>query len=426
MYDKYFVLRYWENLKHRVKKTEKIFKRELKLNFVKNKPIFLTGPRRAGKTYLLLDIFRSTESIYLDFEHPSIKYVNVKEVFEIIDLINEREGKSLNKVLLDEVQIVRDWESLIRGLLDDGFEIIASGSSSKLLPKEMVTTLRGRALSYLLLPASFKEFLNIKNVKLPTVLSLRDKVKIQNLLEEYMTKGGFIEPLIYEDLREKILKEYFDTIFYKDFVERFSINDPNIARICMEFLFQNFSCEISINKISRFVSSIVGSDVKNKVYEYVSRLPETLSVFFVERYNKSLYKRKSEPKKVYICDTGLASVLLFDVPLGRLMENIVFLELLRKTNERPLMEIYYYKDNGYEIDFLIKEGPEIKELIQVTYASSFDEINPREYRAMIRASDLFKETKLTIITWDYEDQKRLSWFGKEALINFVPLWKWLL
>ena len=133
--------------------------------------------------------------------------------------------------------------------------------------------------------------------------------------------------------------------------------------------------------------------------------------------------RKSWPKKVYVCDVGLSNIISFSEDIGKRMENAVFLELLRKTNENPLIEVYYWKDyQQHEVDFLVKEGLQVKQLIQVSYVSAFDEIEKRELRSLVKASNLFDCNNLLCITWDYEDEQEF----KGKLIRFVPLWKWLL
>ena len=173
----------------------------------------------------------------------------------------------------------------------------------------------------------------------------------------------------------------------------------------------------------------MGKSVKNLVYDYVEKLSESFAVFFVEKFEKSVYKRKTSLKKVYICDTGLSNIIRFDKDIGKRMENVAFLELLRGLNKNPLREIFYFKDSQqHEVDFLLKEGFKIKQLIQVTCASSFDEIDKREIRSLLKAGELFKEHKpeLLVITLDYEDEKEIKWFGKEGKVKFVPLWKWLL
>jgi predicted AAA+ superfamily ATPase len=158
-------------------------------------------------------------------------------------------------------------------------------------------------------------------------------------------------------------------------------------------------------------------------------LQEGFFVIPLYKFSKS-YKEKEINMKVYIFNIGFVRALLNKEEIGKKMENTVFLHLKRQENNSPLQEIYYYKTNeGYEVDFLIKEKNQIKELINVTYANSYDEINKREIRALLHAKEELKlsdNIPLTIITWDYEDEKEISWFGKKGRIRFIPLWKWLL
>ncbi|RLF50497.1 MAG: AAA family ATPase, partial [Thermoplasmata archaeon] len=135
-----------------------------------------------------------------------------------------------------------------------------------------------------------------------------------------------------------------------------------------------------------------------------------------------VHLRESWPKKIYLCDTGLTKIARYSQDQGRLMENIVLLDLIRKKNENPLVEFFYLKFADSEIDFLLKEGTTIKQLIQVTYASGKDEIDKREIKSLIKASDELNCKDLLIITWDYEDEIRKN----NKIIRCIPLWKWLL
>jgi len=422
MFEKEFVLEYFKKLLDRIKK-EKIISRELDVSTVTNKVVVVAGPRRSGKTFLLFSKLReNTNSLYVDLEHSAFRYITHKDFFEIISIFEEYFGIKVEKILIDEVQRIDEWERLVRSLLDS-YEMIISGSSSKLLPKEIAASLRGRSLTYLLLPLSFREYLNFKGIEVKSIVSLYEKVKMIKELEEFLDWGGYPEIVIDWDKKEKILREYFETIFQKDFVERFEIVNTQIARLIFEFIIKNFGGELSTHKIANFVSSMIGRNVKNIVYDYVEKLPETFSSFFVEKFEKSVYKRKSFAKKVYICDLGLTNLLIGEKNWGKRMENMVFLELLRKTNKRPLMEIYYWKDyQQHEIDFVVKERSEINQLIQVTYASGKDEIEKREIRALLKASELLNCKNLLIITWDYEDEIKVN----NKTIKCLPLWKWLL
>lgn len=421
------VLEFFSKVEQGVSK-EKIVERELKTKPIENKTISIIGPRRAGKTFYLFQKKREHGGIYIDFESAEFSGVNIEDVIKIVSLYEKYFEKKVNIIYLDEIQNLKNWERLARTLLNYGYKLYISGSSSKLLSKEIATQLRGRSLTYLLLPFSFIEFLAAKGFKIKKLYTLSEITKIKKYLKEYLDFGGFPEVVLKEE-KEKILKEYLELAFYKDFVERHKIESIEVAKIIFEYLLQNFSKEISVTKIQNFIEKTLRVKTRSTIYNYLDKLEDSLLVFFIERFEKSIYRRKFFPKKVYICDVGLAKIKKFSEDTGKVIENTVFLELLRKTNENPLMEIYYLKTKeGYEIDFLIKEESKIKQLIQVGYANSFDEIEEREIRALLHAKELFKQDKpeLICITWDYEDEREVRWFGKKGKIKFIPLWKWLL
>jgi len=402
------------------------FKRKIKFEGIErdlkipktNKIISIIGPRRAGKTWYFYFLLQKEKNpMYVNFEDIAFKYLEPEEFFGILKIFSETnyEPKTL---FFDEVQNLKNWSILVRSLYDRNFKIFITGSSSKLLSREISTELRGRTLSYLLLPFSFSEFLKAKRYK-PEVEIFEKKGTLLKLLRTYLKEGGFPE-IVFSENKEKILREYFNEIFYKDFVERHEIKSLEFGRFLFEFCFQNFSKEISFRKIKNFFKKSVSDTT---LYEYMEKLQDTLSVFFLEKYEKSIYLRKSWPRKIYVCDLGLANILGFEGDIGKRMENTVFLELLRRTNKKPLMEIFYWKDyQQREVDFVVKEGLKVRQLIQVTYANAKDEIEEREIRGLIKASELLKCKDLLCITWDYEALERI----KGRKIRFLPLWKWLL
>jgi predicted AAA+ superfamily ATPase len=418
MYKEKFVLNYFEKM---IKKIEdlKIIKRDLKMEEVENKVITLIGPRRVGKTYYLLDYLKNKykKFIYLNFESIELKYLEPLEVLEVISLFKSSFFET-DVILLDEIQNIKNWESLARTLIDEEYRIFITGSSSKLLSKEIATQLRGRSLSYLLLPFSFKEFLKTKEFN-KKILSLDNISKIKSFLLEYLEFGGFPEIVLTKDFDKKeiLIKNYIDLLFLKDFVERFEIRNLEIGRFIFEFLLQNFSSEISINKVVNHIYSLFKLKSKNTIYEYFNFIEDTLNFFFVEKFDFSVYKRKTWPKKVYLCDTGLSLPFRFTRDIGKLMENTVFLHLKRQENQKPFQEIYYYKTkNNKEIDFLIKEKNKIQ-LIEVAY--EFDEEHKKK---LMKAMDELKLKESICITWDEEDE--VGEKGKK--IKLIPLWKWLL
>ncbi len=411
--------------------------RELNIKIIPHKIISLLGPRRAGKTFYmiyLLNKYKDKEVLYLNFEEVFLKNISFKDLIEIIFLFKKIKGKEPSLLLLDEIQEIKDWESVLRSLIDREYNIVITGSSSKLSSKEIATQLRGRSLWYFLLPFSFREFIKYKDQSLLEkfpFLSLSEKLSILELLEEYIKYGGYPEVVIsnQEEIKKKILKTYLDEIFLKDFIERHKIKSVDLSRFLFEFCFQNYSTKLSISKVESYLKSKVPLS-KKTLYEYLSLIEDTLCIFFLERYSQKIYIRKNWPKKIYVVDLGLSHYFNFELSKERIMENLVFVELLRQQNNHPFYEYYFYETReGYEVDFLIKEGMKIKELMQVCYANSYEEIPEREIRALLHAKEELKlgdNVPLTVITWDYEDTREVEWRRKRGKIRFVPLWKWLL
>jgi len=408
------------------RKLPPLIEREMNIEPIKNKAISIVGPRRSGKTYYFFQLIGENmkDSLYLDFEDVALLDIRYTEIKSIIDMFIELTGEKPKRLFFDEIQNIDRWESAVRSLLDE-YRIFITGSSSKLLSKEIATSLRGRSVSYVLLPFSFREFLAAKNFEIETPLTSEEKAKVRKYLREYLEFGGFPEVVLNDKKDEKdvILKEYFETIFFKDMVERHRMKSIDLARFIFSFIVQNFSKEMSVNKIINHLKSQGKRFGKDTVYDYLDKIQDSMAFFFVRRYSESAYLRESWPKKVYISDTGLCRTMRFSTDTGKLMENAVFLELLRKRNRKPLLEIFYWKGQGQrEVDFALKEGVKITQLIQVSCSSDIAEISKREISSLLEASRKLRCENLKIITWDFENIAEI----KGRRIEFIPLWKWLL
>ncbi|RLJ04054.1 MAG: AAA family ATPase [Candidatus Aenigmatarchaeota archaeon] len=401
---------------------ENIMPRELKVPLTSDFIISIIGPRRAGKTYFLFSLIQKLKSsIYLNFEDSRLSEASYKEIREIVRIFIEMYGKIPNYLFFDEIQNIENWEKTVREFYDlKKYRIFLTGSSSKLLSKEIATHLRGRSLSFALLPFSFKEFLNFTKTDVKKSLSKDDEAKIKNLLRKYMEFGGFPDVVKNEE-KLKILKEYSDLVLFRDFVERHKIRNLDFARMLHTFMIQNFSKEVSIRGLfdKLKINIKVGKDT---VYEYVTKLEDTMFFFFLRTFSRKAHLREAWPKKIYLCDTGLTKTVRYSQDYGKLMENIVFLEILRQKNINPLLDMFYLKLPNTEVDFVIKEGTNIKRLLQVTYASGRDEMDRREVAGLIKAGKELGCKDLAVITWDYESEEKIE----RKTIHFVPLWKWLL
>lgn len=407
------------------RKIPPLVKRELVLKAVTGKAVTIIGPRRAGKTSLMweeIEKLNRMETVYLDFEDIALKGITAIDALKIVtEIFTEVSGYKAKNIFLDEIQNVSDWQSFVRTLLDRGYTVYATGSSSKLLAKEIATQLRGRSTNFLLLPFSFKELLTYRNFLSPNTNDLNEVGKIKNILNDYIESGGFPEIVLGKGEKNRLLVEYRELIFFKDFVERQNVKSIEVARYIFNFVTQCFSSEISVRKV---LTSLKSNNIhfgRNTVYDYVEKLQDTMIFFFLGRYSTKVNLRESWPKKVYLADTGLAWRLPLDK--GRLIENLVYLQLRRRQGTEPYLELYYYRDSANtEVDFVSRSGASVNELIQVTYASKKSDIKKNEIFSLLKVSKKTNCKKLTIITWDYEEKESIS--GK--VISFVPLWKWLL
>jgi predicted AAA+ superfamily ATPase len=399
--------------------------------------VAIIGPRRAGKTYFMFQIAKNLLSkgflkeniAYLDFEDLRLKNLTSKHYSMFIkvlhELFTEKEGKIV--LLLDEVQNLSEWGGWVRSLHNtNNYFIFISGSSSKLSLREVPTQLRGRYITRLILPLSFKEFLKFKGFEVKYLASPEVKGMLLQRLREYLNFGGFPEVVLEESRERKLelLRAYRETIFYRDIVERFKVRDISSLETFLRLLEENFGKYFSISKVERYFKSIGVKKSKRTLRNYLKYFESSFFIFSVEKFSLKTKERVLQPKKIYSIDTGFYSLVpKISEEYGGRIENLV----ARKLFERKFYEIdfdfFYFKDYaGREVDFLIKKGLRIDELIQVTFASSIGEIEKEKLKVLINVSNNLKCNKLTVITWDLELIKEID--GKQ--VKFIPLWKWLM
>ncbi|NIA04234.1 MAG: AAA family ATPase, partial [Nitrospiraceae bacterium] len=290
-------------------------------------------------------------------------------------------------------------------------KIFVTGSSSKLLSREIATNLRGRTLSYVLFPLSFKEFLEFKDFKLgPNYQFDSQRFDLKKLFNEYLEYGGFPEVVLGE-LKREILINYVDMIIYKDLIERYSIKNINLIKDLVKYITTNVSKFFSVRAYSMVTPF---KSVKlNTLYNYVSYLVESFFCFQVPVFSYSLKSQQLNPKKMYLIDNGFYSVysFRFSENKGRLLENIVAVELKRRGKE-----IFYYRGKN-ECDFVVREKMKPVEAIQVCYELN-EENKKRELKGLKEAMDKLNIKKGLILTYDQEETIE----G----IRVMPVWKWLL
>ena len=399
--------------------------RDLKIPMEGKMSVALIGPRRSGKTFYFFQLIKDLgkdESLYLNFEDTRLSDLRFTEIRDVIRHFIELFGKEPRYLFLDEIQNVENWERAIRELYDTRkYRIFLTGSSSKLLSKEISTQMRGRTMTYMFFPLSFTEFLRFRRFKFSMPTKDEESI-LKHLLKEYLEFGGFPD-VVLSSTKEKILKEYFDSILFKDVVERHGVKNLHLVNLIFRHMVSSFSKEFSVNMLYNTFKSQGVKVSKDTIYRYMNYFEDSASVFFLKRYSEKARLREAWPRKVYLSDTGFSKVIRSSEDMGKLLENCVFLHILRMRNESPLLEVdYHVTQDGKEVDFMIRDASRIKAILQVTYASGPGDIMDRETSNLIMAGRKFGCKDLVVVTWDYEDERIL----KERTVRFIPLWKILL
>jgi predicted AAA+ superfamily ATPase len=355
------------------------------------------------------------QAAYVNFEDERLQ-VEAKDLNLILEAIASLKGE-VEFIVFDEIQYINGWERFVSRLLPTR-KIIITGSNARLLSKEFATFLSGRHIDYELFPFSFREYLNFNNFT-PNVYLTRDISKTRELLKEYIKTGGF--PLTFKLGRNFLVENYKD-IVERDVIQRYKVKYEKVLKELAKYYISTVAREISFNKLKNILNVKSVQTIKN----YSEFLSNSYLIFFLEKYSPKLKLQMISPKKVYCIDNGFVEAMSFKASedFGRLMENLVAVELMRRKRYWfRNQEIYYWKDyQQNEVDFIVKEGEKIKQLIQVTYASNKNEIETREIKGLLKASELLNCKNLVVITWDYEDEITIE----NRKIIFKPLWKWLL
>ncbi|MEK6724976.1 MAG: ATP-binding protein [Deltaproteobacteria bacterium] len=410
------------------KELSNVIDREISIPLDISKIISLVGVRRCGKTHILYSLINSLRKnldrrniVYINLEDDRVFPLQSGDLATFLDAYYELYPAKKNETVyffFDEIQNAPHWEKFVRRLYDtENCRVYITGSSAKLLSKEIATALRGRTLTYEIFPLSFREFLKFKGISV-NLHSSGSTANIKNALAEYVLKGGFPETVgLSEDIFIRTLQEYLDLIMYRDVVERYNVTNTFLLKFLFKYCFANFSTAISFNKLYNDFRSQGLQLSKNTVYEYISYLEDAYALFTVPIYSSSIREGMRNPKKLYSVDTGFKRVV--DMPLandiGRVYENIVFLQL-----RRSVRDIFYFKGKQ-EVDFYyVKAG--VKHLVNVCYDPGKPATRQREVKGLIEAMKFLNLSEGYIITSELEEEIQEE--GKT--VRLLPLWKWLL
>lgn len=379
----------------------------------------ITGPRRAGKSVFALLLLQDREFAYLNFDDENLlKIDNYEEILKALFSVYDK----VDYILFDEIQNLKNWELFVNKLQRRGYNLILTGSNARLLSKELATVLTGRHLPVEIFPFSFREFLKAKNFKIKReYFNLPEtKGRILLYLEEYLKNGGFPEVVVKNLEVKSYLETLLDGILFKDVVKRHKVRFPQKIYDLLLYLISNFSSEFSYTKLK----NILGFRSTATVQNYLSYLQEAYLVFLLNRFSFKVKEQIRTAKKIYLVDNGFvqAKPFQFSQNLGRLMENLVFMELLRR-GYKANREIFNYKTkNKKEVDFVLTKGIKIQKIIQACYRPENISTKEREIGALAAAGKELDSYNLLMITWEKEGEEK----ARGQRIKFIPLWKWLL
>ena len=353
--------------------------------------VIVSGLRRVGKSTLLSQLAHRLDRdqfYYINFEDDrflGFQAGNANDLYQIlIEVFGERKI-----FIVDEIQNIAGWEHFVRRFMDMGFKFYITGSNASLLSRELGTRLTGRYVPIELFPFSFKEYLQFRGDSLPDLSRMKtaDHARLQNSLQVYLQSGGIPDALKYPELA--LLRTLYDDVLYRDIATRYRLDAVTAIKELAFFLMSNPASPISFNKLkAQFQLGSV-----NTIKNYIGYMENSWLLFTLTVYDFSVKRQQIAPKKVYSIDTGLIKAVGFGFSpnTGRLLENLIFLSLRRKTHE-----IYYFASpGGYEVDFYL---PETRQLIQVAQNLKQPATREREIRAIQNAIGSVKVQSALLLT----------------------------
>jgi hypothetical protein len=373
----------------------------------------ITGPRRIGKSVFALLMLQGKNFAYLNFDDSQLlEKWNEELVMSALDDVYP----DYDFMLLDEVQNLPDWDLWISKLYRRGKNLIITGSNAKMLSSEMATVLTGRYLQIEMLPFSLDETMRWKNIS-----PEREEQSAQAIVlaDDYMRNGGYPETIPARSITKNYLSTLFDSILLKDVAKRHKVRNTTDLYNLATYLLSNFCNPISANELAGELGLSSVSTTK-KFCDYLS---EPYLFFFLPRFNNKLKLMSKAQKKVYVVDNGFVQSTVFNLSenLGRLLENQVFVELLRRGYIPGKTLFYYRTRNDKEIDFVTRKGTKVEQLIQVCYDMTSEKTRKRELDALVEAAEELHCDNLLVIT-NSESSEDLE-YRLDRTISIIPICK---
>lgn len=376
-----------------------------------NQIIVIKGMRRCGKS-TVMQWMRSQEKnphFYFNFDDDRLADFTIADFQTLLELLIELIGPA-KIVFFDEIQNIPGWEKFIRRLHDQGYKIYLTGSNARLFSRELGTHLTGRTISIEMYPYSFSEYLDAKKIVFTKQKNdtTEEKSLLKSHFNQYVKMGGIPDYIRFE--QPEYLSDLYESILYRDIIVRHNIGKEQALKSLVYYLASNIGKEVSYNKLKSLLKLASATTVS----DYCYFIETSYLCFFVNQYSASLKVQAHYGKKEYFIDQGLAQKIGFRISedQGRMLENIVFLELKRRK-----FEIYFHKATK-ECDFLVKEAHKITQAIQVAVYLDNEDTKRREFDGLKEAMNIHHLKNGLILTENTEFQ--------EDNITVMPIWKWLL
>lgn len=355
----------------------------------------ITGPRRVGKSVFALLMLQGKNFAYLNFDDNQLleKWDEDLAMSALDDVYPDYDF-----MLLDEVQNLPGWDLWVSKLYRRGKNLIITGSNAKMLSSEMATVLTGRYLQIEMLPFSLDETMRWKNISPDREEQAAQAVV---LADDYMRNGGYPETIPARGITKSYLSTLFDSILLKDVAQRHNVRNTTDLYNLATYLLSNFCNPISANELA----GELGLSSVATTKKFCDYLNEPYLFFYLPRFNNKLKLMNKAPKKVYVVDNGFVQSTAFNLSdnLGRLLENQVFVELLRR-GYIPGQTLFYYRTrNDKEIDFVTRKGAKVEQLIQVCYDMTSEKTRKRELNALVEAAEELHCDNLLVITNNQEE-----------------------
>jgi predicted AAA+ superfamily ATPase len=367
---------------------------------IQSHALVVCGIRRCGKSTILRQFVQRLKRPYFYLNFDDIRLLSFTFTdFKLLDKVIEKSGAKL--IFFDEIQSAENWELYVRQKLDEGFQVIITGSNASLLSRELGSRLTGRHLSVELFPFSYREFCEFTEQKMGA-----------ESLRNYLSQGGFPEYL--KTNNREILVQLQSDILYRDIAVRYGIRDVASLRRLYVYLVSNPAQLFSPSKLTQ----VTGAKSPTTILEYISYFESAYLIQILPCFAWSVKAQHLAPKKVYIADPGIiaTSALSFSNNDGALLENYIFNSLRQSLGADG--ELFYFSDKkGGECDFVVSPTTR-PSCIQVCWELNLDN-QDREISGLLKAMAFFNREKGLIITFDTEDIIQIA--GKR--IDVIPAWK---